>query len=91
MTGERFSDARELSHILATDRTGDVHRALSEKLLTDAIGRGIEYFDAPTIDKIVGDAEANGGTLRGILYGVIESAPFQKRRGDGGFSAGSEH
>ena len=91
MTGERFSDARELSHILATDRKGDFHRALSEKLLTYAIGRGIEYFDAPTIDKIVGDAEANGGTLRGILYGVIESAPFQKRRGDGGFSAGSEH
>lgn len=83
MTGEHFGSARELSHILATSRYRDFHRALSEKLLTYATGRGIEYFDAPTIDKIVNDIETHGATLREILYGVIESAPFQKRRGDG--------
>jgi mono/diheme cytochrome c family protein len=88
MTGEKFSNARQLSEILASARKEDFHRALAEKLMTYAVGRGIEYYDAPTIDKIVADAEANGGTLRQILYGVIESAPFQKRRGDGGFSAG---
>tara|TARA_B100000927_G_scaffold186596_1_gene150358 strand:+ start:17810 stop:19768 length:1959 start_codon:yes stop_codon:yes gene_type:complete len=87
ITGESFSSAKELSQILATDRKSDFHRALSEKLLTYAAGRGVEYFDAPTIDKIVADVEANGGTLKEIIYGVIESAPFQKRRGDGGFSA----
>jgi len=91
ITGEEFSDAKELSHILATDRKEDFHRALAEKLLTYAVGRGIEYFDAPTIDKIVADAEAEGGTLREILYGVIESAPFQKRRGDGGYSSAADH
>ncbi len=89
MTGEKFSNAKELSQVLATSRKEDFHRAVSEKLMTFAVGRGIEYFDAPTIDKIVADAEANGGTLRHILYGVVESAPFQKRRGDGGFTAGS--
>ena len=88
MTGEEFNNAKELSHILATDRSSDFHRALAEKLMTYAVGRGIEYFDAPTIDKIVADAEANGGSLKEILFGVIESAPFQKRRGDGGFSGG---
>jgi hypothetical protein len=88
MTGEKFSNARELGQILATAREVDFHRALAEKLMTYAVGRGIEYYDAPTIDKIVADAANNGGTLRQILYGVIESAPFQKRRGDGGFSAG---
>ncbi|MCB1204318.1 MAG: DUF1592 domain-containing protein [Verrucomicrobiae bacterium] len=89
MTGETFGNARELSEILATARKEDFHRALAEKIMTYAVGRGIEYFDAPTIDKIVSDAEKNGGTLREILYGVIESAPFQKRRGDGGFTAGA--
>ena len=89
MTGETFGNARELSEILATARKEDFHRALAEKLMTYAVGRGIEYFDAPTIDKIVTGAEMNGGTLREILYGVIESAPFQKRRGDGGFTAGA--
>ena len=88
MTGEKFSNARQLSEILASARKEDFHRALAEKLMTYAVGRGIEYYDAPTIDKIVADAEMNGGTLRQILYGVVESAPFQKRRGDGGFSAG---
>ncbi len=88
MTGEEFKNAKELSQILATERSEDFFRALAEKLLTYSIGRGIEYFDAPTIDKIVRDAEANGGSLKEIVYGVIESAPFQKRRGDGGFSGG---
>lgn len=83
MTGENFTNAKELSRVLATSRYGDFHRALTEKMLTYAIGRGIEYFDAPTIDKIVDDAETHGATLRQILYGVVESAPFQKRRGDG--------
>ncbi len=85
MTGEKFSNARELSQILATARRDDFERALAEKLMTYAVGRGVEYYDAPTIDKIVADARKSGGTLRQILYGVIESAPFQKRRGDGGF------
>ena len=92
MTGESFSNARELSNVLATKRKHDFQRAVAEKLLTYAAGRGIEYFDAPTIDKIVADTQANGGTLRQLLYGVVESAPFQKRRGDGGMysSAPSE-
>jgi hypothetical protein len=83
MTGEKFNNARELSAILASARKGDFHRAVTEKLMTYAVGRGIEYFDAPTIDKIVADAEKKGGSLLEILYGVAESAPFQKRRGDG--------
>lgn len=87
ITGEAFSNAKELSQILATDRKSDFRRALSEKLLTYTAGRRIEYFDTPRIDKIVADVEVNGGTLKEIIYGVIESASFQKRRGDGGFSA----
>lgn len=90
MTGETFNSARELSTILATARKGDFHRAVTEKLLTYAVGRGIEYYDAPTIEKIVLDAENKGGTLLEILYGVIESAPFQKRRGDGAILAAGE-
>ena len=89
MTGEKFSSAKELSRILATSRKGDFYRAITEKLMTYAVGRGIEYFDAPTIDKIVSDAGKNEGTLLQILYGVVESAPFQKRRGEGNTLAAS--
>ncbi len=87
MTGETFKNANELSKVLATSRHGDFHRAITEKMMTYAVGRGIEYFDAPTIDKIVANAESRGATLKEILFGIVESAPFQKRRGDGGMYA----
>jgi mono/diheme cytochrome c family protein len=89
MTGEKFGNAKELSHILATARKEDFHRAVTEKLMTYAIGRGIEYFDAPTIDQIVANAEKSGGSLLQIVYGIVESNPFQKRRGDGRLLAAS--
>ena len=50
LTGEKFSDVAELKEILATKRREDFYRCLSEKLLTYAIGRGVEYYDATTID-----------------------------------------
>lgn len=83
VTGETFKDAQELSKILAEKRFHDFHRALAEKLLTYSIGRGVEFYDAPSIDRIVKHMESHGSTLRELLYGIIESAPFQKRRGDG--------
>ncbi len=87
MTGESFKNAKELSHILATARVADFHKALAEKMLTYAVGRGVEYYDAPTINQIVDRVGKNQGKLRELIYGVIESAPFQKRRGDGNMLA----
>ena len=81
ITGERFSDVASLKRILATNRKEDFYRCLSEKLLTFAIGRGVEYYDAPTIDFLVKRLESKQGNLRELIYGIIESAPFQKRRG----------
>lgn len=83
VTGERFDSVGKLAQVLATERKTDVQRCLAGKMLTYGIGRGVEYFDAPTIDQIVAKAEKKGGTLKEILIGVIESAPFQRRRGEG--------
>ncbi|MBP6600969.1 MAG: DUF1592 domain-containing protein [Verrucomicrobiales bacterium] len=88
MTGEKFENAKELSLILATARKDDFYRAITEKMMTYAIGRGIEYFDSPTINRIITNADKSGGTLLQIVYGIVESAPFQKRRGDGRLLAG---
>lgn len=82
MTGEKFANVAQLKEVLATRRREDFYRCLSEKLLTYAIGRGVEYYDAVTIDQLVARLEKNGGTLRELIYGIVESAPFQKRRGD---------
>ncbi|MGB8169500.1 MAG: DUF1592 domain-containing protein [Chthoniobacteraceae bacterium] len=83
ITGEKFKDVAELAQIFATSRRDDFYRCISEKLLTYAIGRGLEYYDTVTIEKIVAAMKADGGTMRALIYGIVESAPFQKRRGDG--------
>ncbi len=80
ITGETFESVRELKHILATNHHLEFYRALTEKLLTYALGRGLEYSDVETVDEIVNRLEQNNGRFSALLNGVIESAPFQKRR-----------
>ena len=71
---------RELKKVLVTQRHTDIYRCLTEKLLTYALGRGVEYYDAHTVDEIVAALERDGGRMSTLLFGVIESAPFQKTR-----------
>jgi hypothetical protein len=56
---------------------------VTEKLLTFALGRGVESYDQPAIRRIVKDAEANGYRLSTIVAGVAKSYPFLNRRVDG--------
>ena len=82
VTGEKFNDIASLKEILATKRREDFYRCLSEKLLIYATGRGMEYYDSTTIDLLVQRLNKSAGNFKDLLVGVIESAPFQKRRGD---------
>jgi len=52
---------------------------LTEKLMTYAIGRGVEHFDAPAIRRIVRDAEPDGFHFSSIIIGIIKSTPFLMR------------
>jgi hypothetical protein len=57
--------------------------AFTERLLTYAVGRGLEEYDRPVIRKIT--READGQRWSAIILGIVKSAPFQMRRvGDGG-------
>ncbi len=51
----------------------------TEKLMTYALGRGIEYYDMPTIRAILREAAKNDYRFSSILMGVIKSAPFQMK------------
>ncbi len=53
---------------------------VTEKLLTYALGRGLEYYDAPAVRTIVRDAAGDGYRLSSLVKGVVRSAPFQMRR-----------
>ena len=53
---------------------------LTEKLLTFALGRGIEPYDAPAVRKIVHEAQANDFRFSAIILGIVKSTPFTMRR-----------
>jgi hypothetical protein len=80
ITGESFNNVRELKHLLVTERRADFYRCLTEKLLTYALGRGLEYYDTETVDGIVQRLDQEDGHFLTLLTGIIESAPFQKQR-----------
>lgn len=52
---------------------------MTEKLLIFALGRGLEYYDAPAIRGIVRDAEADNFKISAIISGIAQSVPFQMR------------
>ena len=57
-------------------------RTLTEKLLTYAVGRGVEYYDMPAVRAIVRKSAQNDYRLSSLILGIVESAPFQMKRGD---------
>jgi hypothetical protein len=54
--------------------------ALTENLMTFALGRGVEYYDAPAVRRIVKDAGNDGYRFSSLILGIVKSAPFQMRR-----------
>jgi hypothetical protein len=52
---------------------------LTEKLLTYALGRGLEYYDAPTVRAIAKDARLNDYKFSSLVLGIVASSPFQMR------------
>jgi hypothetical protein len=51
----------------------------AEKLFTYALGRGVEYYDAPAVRKIIRDAQAKDFRFSSLILGIVNSAPFQMR------------
>jgi Protein of unknown function (DUF1585)/Protein of unknown function (DUF1588) len=80
LSGESFKEIRELKHILVEQHRRDFYRCLTEKMLTYALGRGLEAYDVQAVDTIVGRIEKAEGGASALIAGIVESAPFQKRR-----------
>ncbi len=54
-------------------------RTVTEKLLTYALGRGVEYYDAPVVRRIIREAAPGGYRWSSLILGIVESTPFQMR------------
>ncbi|PWU08984.1 MAG: hypothetical protein C5B51_06805 [Terriglobia bacterium] len=52
---------------------------MSEKLLTYALGRGVEYYDMPAVRRILHDAAAQDYRFSSLILGIVNSVPFQMK------------
>ena len=77
--GAAFNGRKGLENLIL-DRPADFVATVTEKLLTYALGRGVEYYDMPTVRSIVRQSEQEDFSWSSLILGVVESAPFQMRR-----------
>ncbi len=77
---DRTIDSPRVFRETLADRGRQFVQTVTEKLLTYALGRGVNYYDAPTVRRLVGDLERNDQRWSALLRGIVESVPFQMRR-----------
>jgi len=65
---------------LLMDRGEEFAGTITEKLLGYAIGRGPQYYDKPTVRRIIQTAALDNFSWSSIIVGIVQSAPFQRRR-----------
>ena len=82
VSGESFKGPAELKAILLNQKRNDFIRCLTEKMLTYALGRGLEYYDKCAVDKICEQMAKGNYKFSTLITGIVNSAPFQMRRGE---------
>jgi hypothetical protein len=80
--GKTFKGPGELKNILK-DKKDLFGRCLTEKLLTYALGRGVEDYDKCAVDKILGVLDKNDYRFSVLLMETVKSEPFQMRTATG--------
>ncbi len=80
--GKSFRGARDLKQILKGQEEAFT-RNLAEKLLTFALGRGLERYDAPTVERMVRQTAANDYRFSNLVFEIVKSEPFQMRAAAG--------
>ena len=77
--GSRFEGPVGLRKVLRDKEEQFVH-TVTEKLLTYALGRGPEYYDAPAVRKIMREAAPGNYRWSSLVHGIVRSTAFQMRR-----------
>ena len=77
--GTRFAGPDEFRQVLLSQREEFV-RTFTEKLLTYALGRAVQYYDMPAVRKIMRDAASTNYRWSSLVLGIVESRPFQLRK-----------
>jgi Protein of unknown function (DUF1592)/Protein of unknown function (DUF1588)/Protein of unknown function (DUF1587)/Protein of unknown function (DUF1585)/Protein of unknown function (DUF1595) len=81
--GKSFQGAKDLKQILR-GQSAAFTRNLTEKMLTFALGRGLETFDRRVVEDIVRKMEQNQYRFSTLVLEIVNSRPFQMRSGESG-------
>jgi mono/diheme cytochrome c family protein len=79
--GTQFQGASGLRKVLLSRRQEFVG-TVTEKLLTYALGRGTEYYDAPAARSIMRESAPDNYSWSSLILGIVKSTPFQMRRSE---------
>lgn len=82
-TGEKFSGPLQLNKILTENKKRQFTECLVRKMLIYALGRGLEFYDKCAVNDIMARLDKGNYAFNELIFGIVESVPFQKRRGDG--------
>ena len=77
--GGHFKGPAELAAYLRANMQGEFVHCLAEKMLTYALGRGLEFYDQCAVDKIEEELSKNEFRFSSLILGVVRSDPFQKQ------------
>jgi len=80
INGHKFTTPAEFRQVLAT-RKDDFRRAVVRKVLSYALGRGIQGYDRQAIEQIATSVKQDGDTFNSVILNVVKSFPFQNARG----------
>jgi hypothetical protein len=77
--GETIASPKAFREALLT-QTDEFPRTVAEKLLTYALGRGLEYYDAPAVRSLTRELAGHEYRWSSLILGIVQSTPFQMRR-----------
>ena len=78
--GASFDGPAGLRKVLL-GKADQFRHCFAEKLLTFALGRGLDYYDACAVEEITAAGKANGDRFSALVLAIVTSDPFQKRKG----------
>jgi len=79
--GKSFTTPAQMKDLLS-ENMPEFTRCLTEKMLTYALGRGVEPFDRPVMRDIVRQTADNEYRIQAMIAAIVRSVPFQARRGE---------
>jgi hypothetical protein len=78
--GTAFNGPSGLRKAMTSSKREEFAATVTEKLLTYALGRGLEYYDQPTVRAILRQCDQGDYRMRDLIQAVAMSTPFQMRR-----------